>query len=81
MESAITATLERAKSVEASAVAANERIRGALVTVDTSVTRRRQREAVVADALEAAGDVRAAAVLADGGALFGALINVKTITA
>ena len=72
-------TPERPEGVEASSVSADERIRRAFVAVDASVARRRQGEAVVANALEAARDVRAPAVLADGRHSFGALVDVKTI--
>ena len=61
----MTATPEGAEGVEASSVSTDERIRRAFVAVDASVARRRQSESVVADALKAAGDVRASTVLAD----------------
>ncbi len=65
LESPMAATPERPEGVEASSVSADERIRRAFVAVDARVARRRQSEAVVADALKAAGDVRASPVLAD----------------
>ena len=61
----MTATPEGAEGVEASSVSADERVRRAFVAVDARVARCSQSEAVVADALKAAGDVRASTVLAD----------------